>query len=61
MSCTATKDHRCIEEIKAAITALIREAASQGVAIEHIRGSFVFTIYGKACLTRVDIEETRTA
>lgn len=53
-------DHRGIEEIKADITALIRDAASQGVALEHIRGRFIFTVDGKAHLTCVDIEETRT-
>lgn len=58
---TNTQDRRGIEEIKASITALIREAASQGVALEHIRGTFIFTMDGRACLTRVDIEETRTA
>lgn len=52
--------HRGIEEIKADITALIREAASQGVALEHIRGRFIFNVDGKAYLTYVDIEETRT-
>lgn len=55
-----TQDQRGIEEIKADIAALMREAASQGVALEHIRGSFIFNMDGKAHLARLDIEEKRT-
>ena len=56
-----SKERRGVEEIKGDIVKLIREADAQGVALDAIRSTFVFMMDGKFYLTRLDIEERRTA
>ena len=46
-----------IEEIKGNIAKPVPDYAGQGVALDAIRSTFVFTMDKKIYLTRVDIEK----
>lgn len=52
---------RSIEDIKAEIIELLREAGLRGVTMDHIRAYYNHTMDGKAHLVTVEIEERRLA